>query len=123
LNGEMEIEGTEEFVRDHFERLLAIHREMVMEESKRQRSAARRAGQSEKRDANGGAGRTRTGRGPQGVKALVMNMLEEAGEQGISSAELQEKTGLAPRQIWSIIYRAEREGKVTKEGRGQYRIL
>jgi hypothetical protein len=39
---------------------------------------------------------------------------------GISTAELKEKTGLAERQIWNIINRATKLGKIRTVQRGLY---
>lgn len=46
--------------------------------------------------------------------------LIQASTEGISTAELKEKTGLAERQIWSIVNRAKKEGKIRKMKRGLY---
>jgi len=40
--------------------------------------------------------------------------------EGISTVELKEKTGLAERQIWSIVNRASKAGKIKKVKRGIY---
>jgi predicted transcriptional regulator of viral defense system len=40
--------------------------------------------------------------------------------EGISMVELKEKTGLAERQIWSIVNRASKAGKIKKVKRGVY---
>ena len=40
--------------------------------------------------------------------------------EGISTAQLKNKTGLTERQIWEIVDRAAKEGKVKKIKRGLY---
>ncbi|MDO9585620.1 MAG: hypothetical protein Q7I93_03945 [Syntrophales bacterium] len=40
--------------------------------------------------------------------------------RGISTSELTEKTGLAERQIWEIVDRAAKAGKIKKIKRGLY---
>jgi len=46
--------------------------------------------------------------------------LVQANAEGISTSTLKEKTGLAERQIWSIVDRAAKEGKIRKIKRGLY---
>ncbi len=119
---EIEIEGTEEFVRDYFDRLQSIIRESAPGGIKKRRKVKKVTSEKVPR-AGKEPRRARVGTKTRGAKAIVMKLVTEAGEKGISSSELQQKTGLSPRQIWSIIYRAEKEGKVTKERRGVYRIV
>ena len=49
------------------------------------------------------------------VLALIQDSLE-----GITTAELKEKTGLKARQIWAVVLRGEKTGKVKKLKRGVY---
>ncbi len=49
----------------------------------------------------------------------VVGLIQGAPE-GISTAELKTKTGLNERQIWSIVNRASKEGKIRKVKRGVY---
>jgi len=46
--------------------------------------------------------------------------LIQGSTEGISTAELKEKTGLAESQIWNIVNRAAKAGKVKKIKRGVY---
>ena len=46
--------------------------------------------------------------------------LIQGSAKGISTAELKEKTGLAENQIWNIVNRAAKAGKVKKIKRGVY---
>jgi len=46
--------------------------------------------------------------------------LIQASAEGISTTELKDKTGLAERQIWSVVNRAKKEGKIRKMKRGVY---
>ena len=50
---------------------------------------------------------------------MVVGLIQGSAE-GISTAELKEKTGLVESQIWSIVNRASKEGKVRKMKRGLY---
>ncbi|MBU2227351.1 MAG: hypothetical protein KJ936_06740 [Proteobacteria bacterium] len=49
----------------------------------------------------------------------VVSLIQGAPE-GISTAELKTKTGLNERQIWSIINRASKQGMIQKIKRGIY---
>ena len=51
--------------------------------------------------------------------AAIVGLVQENAE-GISTTTLKEKTGLAERQIWSIVDRAAKEGKIRKIKRGLY---
>jgi hypothetical protein len=44
--------------------------------------------------------------------------LIQASTEGISTSDLKKKTGLNERQIWSIVNRASKEGKIQKAKRG-----
>lgn len=50
---------------------------------------------------------------------MIVGLIQGSTE-GISTAELKEKTGLANSQIWSIVNRAAKEGKIRKAKRGMY---
>jgi hypothetical protein len=52
-------------------------------------------------------------------QAAVVTLIQGAPE-GISTAELKEKTGLAESQIWNIINSAAKAGKLRKMKRGLY---
>ncbi|MFZ4440251.1 MAG: hypothetical protein ACOYOS_17635 [Syntrophales bacterium] len=56
-------------------------------------------------------------RGP--LSKLVLTLIQSSTE-GISTAELKEKTGLKERQIWPIISRAKKIGKIKQVKRGVY---
>jgi hypothetical protein len=46
--------------------------------------------------------------------------LIQSNAQGISTAALKEQTGLAESQIWNIVNRATKDGKIRKLKRGLY---
>ena len=50
---------------------------------------------------------------------MIIGLIQGSAE-GVSTAELKEKTGLANNQIWSIVTRAAKEGKIRKIKRGIY---
>ena len=50
---------------------------------------------------------------------MIVNLIQGSAE-GISTAALKEKTGLAESQIWNIVNRASKLGKINKVKRGVY---
>ncbi|MEI7637705.1 MAG: hypothetical protein WCJ37_10395 [Syntrophus sp. (in: bacteria)] len=59
-------------------------------------------------------------KGKRGDMSEAVLALIQSSPEGISTAELKEKTGLAERQIWSIIAIAKKSGKIKQEKRGVY---
>jgi hypothetical protein len=51
--------------------------------------------------------------------AAVMEIVRQE-PNGVTTGQIKEKTGLADRQIWAIINRAKKQGKVKSAGRGLY---
>jgi len=50
---------------------------------------------------------------------MILGLIQGSAE-GLSTAELKEKTGLAERQIWNTVVRASKAGKLRKVKRGVY---
>ena len=61
--------------------------------------------------------KTGTIRGP--LSKLVLTLIQSSTE-GISTAELKEQTGLKERQLWPIISRGKKIGKIKQMKRGVY---
>ncbi|MCE5265276.1 MAG: hypothetical protein LLG97_17315 [Deltaproteobacteria bacterium] len=102
---EIEIEGSETFVKTYFDRLQAIlsgSREAGAEGAKAAKTAEREAG----------------GKRVTQIDQVVSWIRESSG--GISTAELKDKTGLVENQIWSIVNRAAKLGRIKKLKRGVY---
>jgi len=117
---EIEIEGSEEFVRIYFGKVQKLLLAPVGgKEEKPKPSRARPAGKPKKMKKKTGPKKV-----PKKVpKETLLNSvvrLIRGSEEGITTAALKEKTGLAERQIWSIVYRAEKQGKIKKTKRGIY---
>jgi predicted transcriptional regulator of viral defense system len=88
------------------------------------------------------APRVKKAKAPKAVKPAIAKRVKQAGKkapaekrvtnidtvvgliqgarEGISTAELKTKTGLIERQIWAIVNRASKEGKIRKMKRGVY---
>lgn len=117
---EIEIEGSEEFVRIYFGKVQKLLLAPVGgKEEKPKPPRARPAGKPKKMKKKTGPKKV-----PKKVpKETLLNSvvrLIRGSEEGITTAALKEKTGLAERQIWSIVYRAEKQGKIKKTKRGIY---
>ena len=104
---EIEIEGSEEFIKIYFDKLQA----MMLSDSK----AAVVEPRAQKRSVKNGTD------GQRRVSNIdkVIGLVHES-ETGMSTAELKERTGLDERQIWSIVNRASKGGRIRKMKRGLY---
>lgn len=110
---EIEIEGTEAFVKKYFDAiqsmLLAAPAPQAPAE-KTMKAAAEKKGRKEP------AGKKE---GKPSNTDTVLNLIKES-KGGMTTPELIKKTGLVDKQIWPIIYKAEKLGKIKKAGRGLY---
>jgi len=103
---EIEIEGSEAFVKTYFDKLQAVMSGLTEKKAR----PAKKAGKVAKRE-------------PRKKKVTHIGAivgLIQASAEGISTSALKEKTGLTERQIWSIVNRAAKEGKIRKIKRGLY---
>ena len=114
---EIEIEGSEEFVRIQFgklQKLLLASTGGKEEKPKPPRVIP--AGKPKR-----AKGKTSPKKAPKETLLDSVVRLIRGSEEGITTAALKEKTGLVESQIWSIVYRAEKQGKIKKTKRGIYR--
>ena len=105
---EIEIEGTEEFVKRYFGKIQAMLFGSVEKTVKA--VPEKKARKTTKKE----PGEKRV------TKMDTVVGLIQASTEGMSTAELKEKTGLAESQIWNIVNRAKKEGKIKKAKRGLY---
>jgi hypothetical protein len=113
---EIEVEGSEAFVRTYFQKLQRLLSPSPKSKSEKpSRAKARPVGKSKKAKAK--PGKKKTGKKTQ-MDAVVS--LIRGAEGGITTSALKEKTGLGERQIWSVIYRAEQKRLIKKTKRGVY---
>jgi DNA invertase Pin-like site-specific DNA recombinase len=108
---EIEVEGSESFVKSYFNKLQAMisgPSEVIAE-----KSIAARVRSSKK------AARKKPGEKKVTNIDTVVTLIHGSAE-GISTAELKKKTGLAEQQIWNIVNRATKERKIRKMKRGLY---
>ena len=125
---EIEIEGSEAFVKTYFNKLQAMM-SGVTEKIEDPKGAKTRPAKKDKDEPK----EARTRPEKKADKAAQMEPgkkrvthiaaivgLVQASTEGISTSVLKEKTGLAERQIWSIVDRAAQVGKIRKIKRGFY---
>jgi len=101
VTGEIEVEGSEEFVKTYFAKL----QKLLVEQG------AAATGQSAEHA-------TSAGRKGDICTMVLATISESAG--GIKMADIREKTGLTTQQIRSVVYRAEKQGKIRREHHGLY---
>jgi uncharacterized membrane protein len=117
---EIEIEGSEEFVRIYFGKVQKLLLAPVGgKEEKPKPPRARPAGKPKKMKKKTGPKKVPKKVPKETLLDSVVRLIR-GSEEGITTAALKEKTGLAESQIWSIVYRAEKQGKIKKTKRGIY---
>jgi hypothetical protein len=126
---EIEIEGSEAFVKTYFNKLQAMlsgFTEKIMEDPKGAKTRPAKKGKIKPKEASprpakkaGKAAQMEPGKKKVTHIAAIVGLVQ-ANAEGISTSTLKEKTGLAERQIWSIVDRAAKEGKIRKIKRGLY---
>ena len=129
---EIEVEGSESFVKTYFKKLQGMvfgpaeKTVAAKKEPKAVKAApAKKAEKKPKAVKPTIAKRVKkTGKKAPAEKKVtnidaVVSLIQGAPE-GISTADLKTKTGLNEPQIWSIVNRASKEGKIRKTKRGLY---
>lgn len=123
LTKEIEVEGSETFVKTYFAKLQAMISGAPEAEAEGSgANAAPAVGKGPKASSPGKARKTATGEpGERRVTHIdrIVGLIQESAE-GISTTELKDKTGLVETQIWSIVNRAAKLGKIKKMKRGVY---
>jgi hypothetical protein len=114
---EIEVEGSESFVKTYFSKLQAMLAGAVKGKVKVKK--APRAGKPATAKRAKRAGK----KAPAEKRATnidtVVSLIQGAPD-GISTTKLKEKTGLAERQIWGIVNRATKQGKIRTVKHGLY---
>jgi hypothetical protein len=129
---EIEIEGTEEFVKIYFGKLQAMisgaaeEKAAIKNERKPVKVAPVKADKKKPKSVKGRPQKKamKVAKKEPGIKRVTkIDMivgLIQGSTKGISTAELKAKTGLAESQIWNIVNRAAKAGKIRKMKRGIY---
>jgi len=113
---EIEVEGSETFVKTYFQILQAQLSGTGGQKGVAQaRTKARPGVKAVKAGRRTGEKRVRKETQTGAVIAMVRQNAE-----GTTTSELKDRTGLTERQIWSIVYRAEKQGIIKKTKRGLY---
>ena len=128
MSKEIEIEGSEAFVKTYFDKLQMMMSGVAKQTRKAPKAVKRgpeKKGKMEPRSnslSRKKAGkRDKVGTPEKRITHIraVVELIQASGE-GTSTSALKEKTGLTERQIWSIVDRAANEGKIRKIKRGLY---
>jgi len=129
---EIEVEGSEKFVKTYFKKLqemvfgLAEKTVAVKKAPKAVKAAPVKADKKEPKAVKARPtkkAKKATKKAPAEKKVTNIDTvlgLIQGSTEGISTVELKKKTGLAERQIWSIVNRASKAGKIRKVKRGVY---
>jgi hypothetical protein len=122
ITKEIEIEGSESFVKTYFSKLQAMlsgspEKTVVAKEKPK----AEKAAPLMKNENKPKVAKTQRAKkiGKMTNIDKVVSLIQ-ASREGISTSELKEKTGLAESQIWNIVSRAAKEGKIRKVKMGLY---
>jgi hypothetical protein len=144
---EIEVEGSESFVKTYFDKIQAMISGTAEEKAKTNRepeavteAPAKEAEEKPKEVKDPSVSKAK--KAPKTVKPTVAKKIQKAGKkapaekrvtnidlvvsliqgvpEGISTAELKTRTGLAESQLWNIVTRASKEGKIRKMKRGLY---
>ncbi|MBN1615481.1 MAG: type IV toxin-antitoxin system AbiEi family antitoxin domain-containing protein [Deltaproteobacteria bacterium] len=117
ITSEVEIEGTEDFVKNYFSKIqkLLSNAGQTAKAGRPVKAigAARRTGKAALKLPGEKSGKRKSN------FDTVLELIAENPE-GINTADLKQRTGLSEQQIWGIIYRAEKVGKIKKVKRGVY---
>jgi uncharacterized membrane protein len=111
---EIEVAGTEKFVKTYFKKLQAM-----MSGSPAKTVAIKGKVVKKAKSAKVSPAKKKSGKKKVTNINKVVSLIQGSTE-GISTAELKKKTGLVESQIWSIVNRTSKEGKIRKVKRGVY---
>jgi predicted Zn-dependent peptidase len=129
---EIEVEGSEKFVKTYFDKIQAMlsgtpeKKVAIKKEPKPVKASPAKKAKKEPKAAKPLPAKKakKVAKKKPGVKRVtnidMITGLIQGSAEGISTAELKEKTGLAERQIWGIVNHAAKLGKIKKEKRGLY---
>ena len=113
---EIEIEGSEKFVKAYFHKI----QEMISGAPSKTTKKPKAAKSIVVKKVKGSAKKNSREKKVTNIDKIVGLIQRSAA--GISTAELKKKTGLVESQIWNIVVRATKAGKVKKLKRGIYGV-
>jgi hypothetical protein len=116
---EIEIEGSEQFVKTYFKKLQAlISGKQPAEKALVKEKPVKKARKSKKAPGAKGKKPAKPSGKANNIET-VLSLIQKSPE-GITTTELKKRTGLTDKQIWAIVYRIEKQGKIRKVKRGVY---
>jgi hypothetical protein len=133
---EIEIEGSEKFVKNAFDKIQAmlLGEKATMKEASvkvkvakgkpiKEKSAKEKSVKKERKSKKAPKVVKRAKplkESRRGSKSNAVLTLIQNSPEGITTTELEEKTGLTDKQIWAVVFRGEKMGKIKKVKRGLY---
>ncbi len=114
---EIEVEGSESFVKAYFNKLQGM-----VSGSAEKKAAAKKTGKKVK-TLKAGSRRKTAKKAPRAKRVTNIDKvvgLIQASAEGISTSELKKRTGLSDLQIWNIVNRTAKAGRIRKVKRGVY---
>jgi uncharacterized membrane protein len=123
---EIEIEGSEEFVKAYFnkiQKMISGAPSKTVKEPKAIKVSPIKKAIKEPKAAKPRPAKKAKKKKPRAKKVTNIDKivgLIKGSTEGISTAQLKEKTGLPESQIWNIVNRASKLGKIKKVKRGVY---
>ena len=120
ITKEIEIEGSEKFVKTYFNKIQAMFsgtKETVTKAPAKEKPV-KKARQSKKAPIAKGKKPAKQSKKGSNVNT-VLTLIQDSPE-GITTTELVEKTGLTDKQIWAIVSNAKKAGKIKQKKRGVY---
>jgi hypothetical protein len=116
MTKEIEIEGSEKFVKSYFHKIQKLL-SGTLETPSLKKPAKKKAAPAKK--ARKVAKKKVVGRKKVSIADTVLALIRDSGK-GITTAGLKEKTGLMDKQIWAVVNKATKQGKIRKAKRGLY---
>lgn len=117
---EIEVEGSETFVKTYFDKLQAMISGAPEPLAEGPRKAKTDPGAAGRKGPKAGKAAKRDPGAKKVTQIDTVVGLIQGSAEGISTADLKDKTGLVESQIWSIVNRAAKLGKIKKMKRGVY---
>lgn len=117
---EVEIEGSEAFVKAFFHKIQALMTSVPVEAGEASPPAAflKKAARLTAIPVRGRLQKKNKKTPGTTLFATIVGLIQSS--RGITTGELQEKTGLTKKQIWSVTHRAEKTGIIKRAKRGVY---
>jgi hypothetical protein len=138
VSREIEVEGSETFVKIYFSKLQAllageetmpkerkarkVRKAVAPKKARAVRVPAKKAAVKRVAKKAGKKPGKKTGKRPASALSRIVSALRGTAD-GLTTTQLREKTGLKQRQIWTTIYRAQKLGKIAKAKRGTYVVV